>query len=87
MEQVASFYSSGGRARGELGHRLDRPVLASMSAGIQQALLARLRCVGVPMHKTIPINDDLDEIACKRLQPNFGRLGIVEQFHCLRKTI
>ena len=81
MEQIPSFDSGSSCARRELGHQFDRPVPASNSAVIQQALLTRLRSVGIRMHKTISISDDVGEIARERLEPNLERPGIVKHFH------
>ena len=58
-----------------------------MSTVIQQALFTHLCRVGIPMHETISIIDDLDEILGERLESNLARLVIFEQFHCLGKTI
>lgn len=49
-----------------------------MSAVIQQTLFACFCCVGIAMHKTIPILDKITEVFCKFLKLVFARI-------CLRK--
>ena len=87
MEHIASVDTGGGSARRKLGHRLDRPVPASMSAVIQQALFTRFCSMGVPVHEAIPIGHDLDEIDRECLEPYPIWIGVVKLFDCFGKTI
>ena len=75
MEHIASLDTGSGSVRRKLGHRLDRPVPASMPALIQQALFTRLCSMGIPVHEAIPIGHDLDEIAREGPEPNLIWIG------------
>ena len=87
MEHIASLDTGSGSVRRKLGHRLDRPVPASMPALIQQALFTRLCSMGIPVHEAIPIGHDLDEIAREGPEPNLIWIGIVKHFDCFGKTL
>ena len=84
MEHIASLDTGSGSVRRKLGHRLDRPVPASMQAAlIQQALFTRLCSMGIPVHEAIPIGHDLDEIAREGPEPNLIWIGYRQAFRLL----